>query len=90
MSNVEKISVSLTPEMAAVVRGAIESGDYASGSEVIREALREWKMKRTLQAQSIDKIRALWTQGIESGKGQFQSADKLKEEARKRLQEKKN
>ena len=41
MANVEKISVALPPDMVGLVRKAVESGDYASSSEVIREALRE-------------------------------------------------
>ena len=41
MPNVEKISIALTPEMVALVRDAVESGEYATCSEVIREALRE-------------------------------------------------
>ena len=44
----EKISVSLTDEHAHLLREAVESGDYASSSEVIREALREWKTRRLL------------------------------------------
>jgi len=46
MQTVEKMSIALTPEIAASVRMAVESGDYASSSEVIREALREWKARR--------------------------------------------
>ena len=43
MANVERLSIALTPDMATIVRQAVESGDYASASEVIRDALREWK-----------------------------------------------
>jgi Arc/MetJ-type ribon-helix-helix transcriptional regulator len=32
--------------MTAVIKGAVEAGDYASASEVVREAVRDWKMKR--------------------------------------------
>jgi len=46
MANVEKISIALPADMAALVRRAVEAGDYASSSEVIREALREWKARR--------------------------------------------
>ena len=41
MANVEKLSIALTPEMAAIVRQRVESGEYASSSEIIREALRD-------------------------------------------------
>lgn len=85
MSNVEKVSIALTPEMAAVVRQAVESGEYASSSEVVREALREWKLKRTLLQSDIDELRRLWVAGLESGRGVMQSVDAIKQEARKRL-----
>ena len=46
MSRLEKLSISLTPELASLVRSAVTEGDYASTSEVIREALRDWKFKQ--------------------------------------------
>ena len=49
MAVVEKISIALPPEMAAIVRGAVETGEYASNSEVVREALREWTYQRELR-----------------------------------------
>ena len=39
MSDIEKVSVALTRELAERVRAAVQSGDYASSSEVIRDAL---------------------------------------------------
>ena len=54
-----KISVSLTEEHARVVEDAVASGDYGSSSEVIREALRDWRTKRTLGR--------LWDEGLASG-----------------------
>lgn len=45
------MNVSLTPELEAMVRAKVESGRYASSSEVIREALRimeREEKKRTL------------------------------------------
>ncbi len=85
MPNVEKLSIALTPEMVAFVRDAVESGEYASSSEVIREALRDWKQKRLLQLQNIDELRHLWQEGIDSGPGQYDTIDALKQEARRRL-----
>lgn len=46
MGKVEKISIALTDEMLASVKEAVASGDYASSSEVIRHALRDWKAVR--------------------------------------------
>jgi len=55
----EKNSVSLTDEHAHLLQEAVKSGDYASSSEVIREALREWKTRRLLGR--------IWDEGIASG-----------------------
>jgi len=40
MATVEKITISLTPEMAGFVRGAVDAGEYASTSEAIRRSTR--------------------------------------------------
>jgi antitoxin ParD1/3/4 len=60
--SVEKISIALPPEMVAQVRQAVETGEYASSSEVIRDALRDWTHKRQLQQNGIAELRQLWLQ----------------------------
>ncbi len=85
MSTVKKLSIALTPEMANEVQAAVSSGDYASSSEVIREALRDWRRKRALHAQEIEELRKLWREGIDSGPGRYESIDELIDSARKRL-----
>jgi antitoxin ParD1/3/4 len=40
---VQKISIALPKEMVDHIRAAVDSGQYASASEVVREAVREWK-----------------------------------------------
>jgi antitoxin ParD1/3/4 len=50
--------------MAAVVKGAVAGGDYASTSEVIREALRDWKMKRALQLRELTALKADIDRGL--------------------------
>jgi len=64
MSTVEKISIALPPEMVAVVRSAVETGEYASSSEVVRDALRDWTQKRRLRQQGIEELRQVWQQAI--------------------------
>lgn len=85
MANVEKLSIALTPEMAAVVRQCVDSGEYASSSELIREALRDWKTKRSLQQNELQELRNLWQDGINSGPAKFADMNAIKMEARKRL-----
>ena len=87
MANVEKVSVALTPEMLAVVREAVESGEYASSSEVMREALRQWTQRRALEQKEAELLQRLWQEGLESGSGRFADMAALKAEARRRLVE---
>jgi antitoxin ParD1/3/4 len=58
MSAIERLTITLPSDMAAIIRGAVEEGDYASNSEVVREALRDWKLKRTLQLQELAALKA--------------------------------
>ena len=87
MATVEKLSIALTPEMANEVRMVVKSGEYASSSEVIREALRDWHRKRLLQNQEIEELRGLWREGVKSGHGQYNSMEEIKQAAHKRLAE---
>ncbi len=87
MANVEKLSIALTPEMVVLVRDAVESGEYATTSEVVREALREWKQRRILQQGDIEELRRLWVEGLASGPGRLQDMDAIKAEARRRWDE---
>jgi antitoxin ParD1/3/4 len=67
VQKVEKMSIALTPEMAGAVRAAVDSGEYASTSEVIREALRLWKSHQAARAREIEALRRAWHEGSESG-----------------------
>ncbi|MDX2480023.1 MAG: type II toxin-antitoxin system ParD family antitoxin [Desulfuromusa sp.] len=87
MHTVEKLSIALTQEMAKEVRMAVKSGEYASSSEVIREALRDWHRKRAFQDQEIEELRSLWRKGVKSGKGRYGSMEEIKQAARKRSAE---
>ena len=85
MANVEKVSVSMTPQHAAMLREAVESGAYASGSEVIREAMRDWAAKWTERRGDIPRLRALWNEGKTSGDATPVDFDRLLDEAREDL-----
>ncbi|MGH7024268.1 MAG: ribbon-helix-helix domain-containing protein [Caulobacteraceae bacterium] len=89
MSQVSKISVALTPELAGLVNQAVESGEYATGSEVIREALREWKQRRDPFQHERARLQRLWADGLDSGPGRFEDMAAIKAEARRRLMESK-
>lgn len=86
MANVEKLSIALTPDMATIVRQAVESGDYASASEVIRDALRDWKLKRAVDREMVEELRRLWQEGIDSGPAEPLDMEAIKREARARFE----
>jgi antitoxin ParD1/3/4 len=69
MTKTEKITVALPQETLSAVRDAVGSGDYASTSEVIRDALRDWKLKRRVAQMELDEMRRLLQEGTESGPG---------------------
>ena len=53
MADIERLTITLPADMAAVVKSAVDTGDYASTSEVVREAIRDRKLKRALQLQEL-------------------------------------
>jgi antitoxin ParD1/3/4 len=60
MRTIEKISVALPPEMVTAVKDAVEAGEYSSNSEVVRDALRDWTLKRSQQQGAIEDLRRVW------------------------------
>jgi antitoxin ParD1/3/4 len=64
MASVEKISIALPPEMVHIVRNAVITGEYASSSEVIRDALRDWTYKRNLRQQGVSELRRVWQEAL--------------------------
>jgi len=69
MATVERLSITLPAEMAARLRQTVEGGQYASTSEVIREALREWTRKRDEDRRDLDALREAVMIGDDSGRG---------------------
>ena len=67
MANIAKISVALPHDMVEAIREAVDSGDYATTSEVIRDAVRDWRLKRRVEAMDLDDLRRLVQEGIDSG-----------------------
>jgi antitoxin ParD1/3/4 len=86
MASVEKITIALTQEMAGFIRGAVKSGEYASTSEAIRDAVREWKERRDLLGYTAEELRALVEDGLQSGPSSRSSMDEVKAEARRRFE----
>ena len=64
---VEKLSVAITPTIAETMRKVVDNGEYASTSEVVREALEEWSIRRAQRRLARDEIGRLWDEGRASG-----------------------
>ena len=69
MSNVERVTVTVSADLAAALRQTVEGGEYASASEIVREALRDWTRKRDREQRDIEALRQLVRAGDESGPG---------------------
>ncbi|MER2253253.1 ribbon-helix-helix domain-containing protein [Methylorubrum podarium] len=58
MPSAEKISITMTPEQLRAVRESVAAGEYASTSEVLRDAVRLWQRRREEDAERLNVIRA--------------------------------
>ena len=67
MPEIERLTITLPYEKSAAVKDAVASGDYASVSEVVRDALRDWKVKRAVRLAELAAIQA--SVGTSVGKG---------------------
>ena len=64
MTAVEKISITLTPEMNRIIKSRVAAGDFASSSELIREALRVWQRREEEHQERLASIRARLQESI--------------------------
>jgi antitoxin ParD1/3/4 len=68
MADIERLSIALPSPMADRVRKAVSEGEYASASEVVRDALRLWQQRRYLHDRDADVLRQRWDEGKASGR----------------------
>jgi antitoxin ParD1/3/4 len=87
MPQIQKISVALTGEQVAGIKAAVEAGEYATTSEIIREAVRDWQFKRELRREDLERLRQWWDEGKASGPAHPLDFTELRQEARNRLME---
>ena len=69
MGAIERLTITVPSEMAATVKAAVEGGEYASTSEVIRDALRGWMREQDAGRRELEALRAAIRVGLESGPG---------------------
>lgn len=85
MPDVQKVSVALTGEQIVALKAAVETGEYATTSEIVREAIRDWQFKRELRQKDLKRLRQMWDQGKASGVAEPADFDAARREARRRV-----
>lgn len=69
MAAIERLTITMPAEMAATLRATVEDGEYATTSEIVREALRDWTRARDSERRELDALREAIRVGDESGPG---------------------
>jgi antitoxin ParD1/3/4 len=85
MPDVQKVSVALTSEQLLSLKAAVEAGEYATTSEIVREAIRDWQFKREMRREDVRRLREAWDQGKASGAANPVDFEELRRDARQRL-----
>lgn len=85
MSRLAKIEISLAAEQIEMLEDAVKGGDYATASDVVGEALRDWQSRRELGDLDIEWLRLAVEEGRASGVAGKVDFDELRAEARRRL-----
>jgi antitoxin ParD1/3/4 len=85
VADIQKISVALTSDQVAALKAAVSEGEYATTSEIVREAIRDWRLKRKLQQEEVRRLRRLWDEGKASGEAAPLDFDGLRREAGHRM-----
>ena len=67
MAAVERMTITMPAELAETLRQTVAGGEYASTSEVVREALRDWTRRRDVERQDLEALRAAIKAGLDSG-----------------------
>ena len=60
----ERLSITLTEDMSQKIKAAISTGQYASSSEVIRDALREWELAQARRERELLELRKEIAEGL--------------------------
>jgi antitoxin ParD1/3/4 len=63
---IAETTVALPPDLMDAVAKAVETGEYTSSSDVVREALQEWVHNRSLTPQTIADLGQLWRRSVEN------------------------
>ena len=71
------LTISLSPKQLSRLNQAVESGAYASNSEVVRDALRLWEQREEIRELELARLKQAYQEGIASGEPVELTADEL-------------
>ena len=69
MPSAERMTITMPSDMAETLRQTVAGGEYASTSEVVREALRDWTRNRDTERRELETLRDAIKAGLDSGPG---------------------
>lgn len=78
MENAEKMSITLTPQMAKSIRNSVAAGRFASASEVIRDAMRVWQQREDELAERLEAIKGRIKASMEDTRPSLDDAESTK------------
>ena len=85
MGTTERLVIDLPSDLVAAVRGVVQSGVFASESEVLEAVLRAWRGDGGVEEPDIETLRAFVAEGIaDADAGRFVDAEEMFERLRAR------
>ena len=65
----ERVTITMPADLVKTLRQTVAAGGYASTSEVVREALRDWVRNRDAELRDLEALRSAIKAGLDSGPG---------------------
>jgi antitoxin ParD1/3/4 len=85
VADVRTIRVALTEDQLADLRAAVDSGAYASTSEIVQEAITAGRPGHALTGDEVSRLRDLWDAGRQGGVTRPFDIERILTSARRRL-----
>ena len=63
------MTITMPSDMTETLCQTVAGGEYASTSEVVREALRDWTRNRDTERRELETLRDAIKEGLDSGPG---------------------
>ena len=80
--SIERMTVAFPEPMASEIRAAVATGEYASTSEAVRDAVRLWTDRREWRTREREMLRCAWDDGKSGGDTRAYDIKKLIGEAK--------